>query len=418
MENMTELTRKMFDSATSIRSAQQAARLLLETECFRTLGDILKSYSGCDDPKKLLVDGWMELHPSENRDSVDKKIRNWLSGRTSSISKQDAFQLSLLMGLPLEKADAFLKQACGEGIHWRDPEDIIWSYGILHQKSYAGISAMLDKYHAAPKPAVREEAPDAFTAEVKAKLEPVLSQSEDALLDWLSREQAALGTYRNTAYRLFEQYMNLLESAGQTEEQLEKEREKSRKTVYDADAFADLLKQAGRTDAEIEAILSRKKHAGFDDRITSRDILETYLYRNLVPVSRRNTQKGKNAFSGIQNSLRANWPDETTISKMRKRQLAVTRKVLILLFLATNGSNTEFEEDDEDELLETRDEIFQDIYTRLNLLLQSCGFSMLDPRTPFDWMVLYCICVDDLWDVDQRLTDMLTAMFPGGNENQ
>ncbi len=103
---------------------------------------------------------------------------------------------------------------------------------------------------------------------------------------------------------------------------------------------------------------------------------------------------------------------------MRKKQLNVTRKVLILLFLATNGSNTEFEEDDEDEMLETRDEIFQDGYTRINLLLQSCGFPMLDPRTPFDWMVLYCICVDDLWDVDQRLTDMLMAMFPGGNENQ
>ncbi len=417
MENMTELTRKMFDSATSIRSVEQAAQILLETGCFRTLGDMLRSYSGSDDPKKMLVNGWMELHPSENKDSVDKKVRNWLSGRTSSVSKQDAFQLSLLMGLTLEKTDAFLKQACGEGIHWRAPEDIIWGYGILHQKSYAQICAMLDRYNAVPKPVMKEEAPDAYTADVKAKLEPVLSQSEDALLDWLSQEQAALGTYHNTAYRLFAQYMDLLERAGQTEEQLEREREKSRKTVYDVDAFADLLKQAGRSDAEISAILSRK-HTGFDDRITSRDILETYLYRNLVPVSKRNTQKGKSAFSGIQNSLRANWPDETTVSKMRSRQQAVTRKVLILLFLATNGSNTEFEEDDEDEVLETRDEIFQDIYTRLNLLLQSCGFSMLDPRTPFDWMVLYCICVDDLWDVDQRLTDMLTAMFPGGNENQ
>ncbi len=417
MENMTELTRKMFDSATSIRSVEQAAQVLLETGCFRTLGDTLKSYSGCDDPKKLFVNGWMELHPSENRDSVDKRVRNWLGGRTSSISKQDALQLSVILGLSLDRTDAFLKQVCGEGIHWRNPEEIIWGYGILHQKSYAQICAMLDRYNAVPKPVMKEEAPDAYTADVKAKLEPVLSQSEDALFDWLSQEQAALGTFHNTAYRLFMQYMGLLESAGQTEEQLEEARERSRKTVYDEDAFADLLRQAGRSDAEISAILSRK-HSGFDDRITSRDILETYLYRNLVPVSKRNTKKEKTVFSGIQNSLRSNWPDETTVSKMRSRQQAVTRKVLILLFLATNGSNTEFEEDDEDEVLETRDEIFQDIYTRLNLLLQSCGFSMLDPRTPFDWMVLYCVCVDDLWDVDQRLTDMLTAMFPGGNENQ
>ncbi len=417
MENMTELTRIMFDRVISIRSVEQAAQVLLETGSFRTLGDTLRSFSGCDEPKKLLVNGWMALHPSENRDSVDKKIRNWLGGRICSISKEDAFQISLLLGLTLDRTDTFLKQACGEGIHWRDPEDIIWSYGILHRKSYAEIRGMLAQYDAIPKPGRGEEAADAYTAEVREKLEPVLSQSEDALLNWLSREQAALGTYHNTAYRLFAQCMDLLESAGQTETQLEKARAESRKTFYDVDAFRELLKKAGRSEAEIEAILSRK-HAGFDDRITSRDILETYLYRNLVPIARQDGKKGKNAFSGIQNSIRANWPDETTISKMKKRQLNITRKVLILLFLATNGSNTEYEEDDEDEVLETRDEIFQDIYTRLNLLLQSCGFPMLDPRTPFDWMVLYCICVDDTWDVDQRLTDMLAAMFPGGNENQ
>jgi hypothetical protein len=27
-------------------------------------------------------------------------------------------------------------------------------------------------------------------------------------------------------------------------------------------------------------------------------------------------------------------------------------------------------------------------------------------------MILYCICVDDVWDVDQRLLRMLEALFP------
>lgn len=52
------------------------------------------------------------------------------------------------------------------------PEDIIWGYGILHQKSYGQILAMLDRYGAIPKPAGTKEAPDVFTAEVKEKLEP------------------------------------------------------------------------------------------------------------------------------------------------------------------------------------------------------------------------------------------------------
>ena len=66
----------------------------------------------------------------------------------------------------------------------------------------------------------------------------------------------------------------------------------------------------------------------------------------------------------------------------------------------------------------TRDEIFENIYMRLNQMLSSCGFQTLDPRSPFDWMVLYSICADEFWDVDQRLRDILLAMFPDGNENQ
>jgi len=150
--------------------------------------------------------------------------------------------------------------------------------------------------------------------------------------------------------------------------------------------------------------------------MTSRDILESYMYRQLVPVAKRGEPRDKSAFSAVQRSIRANWPDEVTISKMKSRELEVTRKVLILLFLATDGSESEFEELDEDEDILTRDEIFMNVYTRLNRMLQSCGFQRLDPRSPFDWVVLYCIYVDDLWDVDSRLKDMLQLLFQGENE--
>lgn len=419
MDDMTQLTQEMFDRATSIRSVEQAAQVLLETGCFRTLGDVLRSYARCDDPKEALVHGWMSLHPGDNRESVDKKVRNWLAGRTSSIGKQDAFQICLLLGLSLTQADDFLKRACGEGIHWRDPEDIIWGYGILHCKGYGQICEMQRLYCDMPK--LAEERTEVFTGDVKAKLDPVLAaDDDDALLEWLRREQTSLGRYHNTAYRLFVRYMSLLESAGQTEEQREKARKNSREDPYGQEAFAELLRQTGRSDSEIKAIFAEKKYTGVDEKISSRDILEVYLYRSLVPIAKRGKEKG--LFSGIQNSLRANWPDETTISKMKKRQADVTRKVMILLFLATDGGDTLTAQEDDDEfedaIPQTRDEIFEDIYKRLNLMLRSCGFPMLDPRVPFDWVVLYCICVDDTWDVDQRLADILTAMFPGGNEKQ
>lgn len=378
MENMTELTKKMYNAAMEIQSVAQAAEVLRERGQFRSLGDILRSYAGCENPKALLVDGLMANTPSASRDSVDKKVRNWLSGRTRTVSKQDAFVLSQVLGLDLAKADEFLKLVTGEGIHWRDPEEIIWGYAIANGLSYEKTCALLDRVKTGgrkPKNAPRPT-PGSYTAEVREKLQPLLYGPEEALLAYLDQNSGALGAFHNTAYRLFMQYMELLESGG------------------------------------VEDFLDG------DGKMSAQEILENYMYRRLVPVARREDAKDKNAFSAVQRSIRMNWPDETTISKMKSRELDVSRKVLILLFLATDGSESEYEELDEDEDILTQDEVFQNVYTRLNQMLHACGFQLLDTRGSFDWMILYCICAGDLWDMDQRLREILETLFPEGNENQ
>lgn len=373
---MTELSRQMYENATRVQTVAQASELLKEYGHFRTLGDILRACTGSDNPKQLLVEGILELTPGAVRDSVDRKVRNWLSGRTGTVSKQDAFLLSRVLKLDLEGTDTFLRQVTGEGIHWRNPEDIVWGYGIMHDLPYGQILDLLERAKAvtASGKGRKHGDPKHYTADVKAKLQPTLHRSEEELLLFLQQQAQTLGTFHNTAYRLFMQYMELLESGGQE----------------------DRLEDNGK--------------------MNSRDILEQYLYRQLVPVSKKNEARAKDLFSGVQRSIRLNWPDETAISKMKHRELDVSRKILILLFLATDGSESEYEELDEDEDILTRDEVFQNIYTRLNRMLQACGFQMLDPRGAFDWMVLYCICVDDLWDVDLRLKEMLLAMFPDVQE--
>lgn len=379
MEIMTELSQEMYNTATKVVSVEQAMRVLQQTGNFRTLGDILRSYSGCDNPKKLLVDGLMANTPSANRDSIDKKVRNWLGGRTQTLSKEDAFSLAQIMSLDIRRTDTFLKLVTGEGIHWRDPEDIIWSYCIRSGLSYQRTTELLVRYFERVAQVVYgAPAFDSYTVDVRSDLQSALSDSEEAFLNSLVREyqHGRLGVSHNTAYRLFMHYMQLLALAGQDE--------------FDEDPV--------------------------ETKMSSRDILESYMYRQLVPVAKRGEPKDKSAFSMVQRSIRANWPDEVTISKMKNRELDVTRKVLILLFLATDGSESEFEELDEDEDILTRDEIFQNVYSRLNRMLLSCGFQQLDPRSPFDWMVLYCICVDDLWDVDQRFKDLLQAMFQEGTD--
>ena len=94
--------------------------------------------------------------------------------------------------------------------------------------------------------------------------------------------------------------------------------------------------------------------------------------------------------------------------------------VLSLIFLILDRTpKSEYDEDEEFEEYEedyTRDDAFQDLYTRLNLMLNACGFLQLDPRSAFDWMILFCISSGDLWDSDARIQEMLTQMFPDEDE--
>ena len=92
---------------------------------------------------------------------------------------------------------------------------------------------------------------------------------------------------------------------------------------------------------------------------------------------------------------------------MKKRTEDVTRKTLILLFLATDPG-LGWEDDDYEPDTE---EMFQDLYSRLNDMLVLCGFSPLDPRSPFDWIILYSICVPDMAQTDIRLRTIFRKMF-------
>ena len=456
MENMTEITRKMYESALRMQTVQDAANVLRQTGQFRTMGTVLRAFSGSENPKTMLVDGLMEWNPGAVRENVDKKVRNWLGGKNRSVSKKDAFILSRVLGLSRDRADEFLKMVTGEGIHWRDPEEIVWGYSIVRNLSPARTMELLDRVKAMGKPPKPGTSPESlsYTADVDDRLQPVLEGTEEELLAFLEMNWSQLGSLHNTAYALFTHFMELLEEGHGAEDLESKLEEMTREDRRKKEKDAQSRLETARAEAQKAGVAFKPDVPGAKltiddmdgdtrlyqpDAMTTREVLETYLYRRLVPVAERGAGEKAESFSAIQRSLRMNWPDEFSISKMRKRQLDVTRKVLILLFLATDGSETDYsdetkkkdqkqdetydeyedyedyEEYEEEEEL-TPDQIFRNIRTRMDLMLQSCGFQKLDPRSPFDWMVLYCICIGDLWEADDRLQEMLKEMFPEEQE--
>ncbi|MBQ1255734.1 MAG: hypothetical protein IIX93_00455 [Clostridia bacterium] len=364
MERMTELSRMMFERVKDPMTISQAAALLEEGAKFRSFADKLNAFAYGRDVRSLLTKGLMANHPEAKFDAVDKKVRNWLNGRTQSVSKQDAFELAFVLSLSLEDADRFISMVTEEGIHWRDVKELAYGFALSKGMSFPEANAL---YERMPKEANEADA-DTGTALIKNDILSITDEKE--LVSYVEGACSMLGKFHNTAYSLFMDYMRMLEDAG----------------------IADGLTG--------------------EKSMSVRDILDSYLYRRTVPAGAKGKKEN---LTDAQKFIKADWPDETTLSRMKSRQTDVTRKVLILLFLATNGGDAQedYDYDDDEEL--TRDEIFADAVSRLNLMLSSCGFMKLDPRNRFDWMVMYAMCAEDIFDVDERFSSFLSELYAAGN---
>ena len=365
MDHMTEMSRIMFNRLMDPMNISDAVGLLEEGARFRGFADKINAFSFGRNVRTLLTEGLLENHPESKFDAVDKKVRNWLNGRTQSVSKQDAFELAFILKLSLNDADRFISMVTEEGIHWRDVMELTYGFALSKGMTFKEAQAL---YERMPKTEKETVSASASTSLVKNDVLSISDEAELAL--YIEKMIPQLGKFHNTAYNLFMDYMAMLEDAG----------------IVDG--------------------LSEEK------AMSVRDVLDSYLYRQSVPAGAKGK---KEAMTDAQKFIKADWPDETTLSRMKSRQTDVTRKVLILLFLATNGGDAEAEYDYDDDEELTRDEIFMDAYTRLNLMLSSCGFMKLDPRNRFDWMVMYAMCAQDIFDVDERFSSFLSELYSPGN---
>ena len=374
MKDMTILSREMYEKAIRPGSIKEAAAILREYGQYRSLADVLRAFSTDEKLGRTLSDGLLLWFPETKSEAMSRKIRNWLGGQVQSIRKEDAFAVSRVLHLPLEKTDEFLRMASGEGIHWRDPQEIVWAYAALNDYGPEETKRLLQRLGDFGQLPGAEANPqvDSYTEEVEYILRPSLRGTEDELLEAIKQQWDKLGSAHNMAYVVFTQLTELLEKGY---------------SYFEAE----------RDEAPKE--------------ITAREMLESFLYRRIVPVAQRGSDKGK-GFSALQRSIRENWPDEASLSKMKKRQLEVSRKTLALLFLATDGSGSDYEDLSEQDEALSRDEIFENMYMRMELMLRSCGFAGLDPRQPFDWLVLYCMSAGDSWEIDEKMQSLLENMFP------
>lgn len=438
MENYTKISQEMHDIAVQLKTVEEAAKVLRETGKFRTMKSILQTITGKTELKKYMVDRLVPWNPKIARDSVRKKVDTWLKEQKPVLSKQDTYTLARALDFSLDETDYLLKQITGEGIHWRNPRDIAWCYAIVHQLNYAQVQSLLARVDALGDPAngPMEPTKKEKTEQVREMVIPALKGTEEELLAFLTEVWDVLGKNHNTAFALYSDYMKVLRQGYKTGDYESRLRELSDKEKKILAKETRALRETSRLEAEEKGLVYDPMADPHGQDIlfrpfemASRKILEENLYRKYIPVSSRGDDRREETFSAIQRSIRMYWPDEYAISGMNTRQNDVTRKVLMLLFLATDGGESEFqaqepeipEMDAWDDSWEpapdpTPDEVFSSLETRMDLMLKACGYQQLDPRNPFDWMIIFCISSGDLWETDSLLRQTLQEMFPEAAE--
>ena len=417
-ESYTQLERRLATEGSM--DVDEAVRHLKEDAHIRTFRETM---ARCLDMeladirhlKETLTSLMMKSVPNAKYESIEKSVGNWLNG-TNTISRDSVIKLAYALRMPVERAEVLLIQLCGKAFHWRDPEDIVWIFGLSNGMTYPEVAALSDRLREKALLPKKKKGKDKATVDAPLHKEPVdvmttLVRPEVARLHteleleaFLDQARDQLGGMHNTAYKLFMKYMDILQ--------------------YPADYFP-----ASMTREEIERINKKEKdpkekkerieNSGIpvDKTMPVHDLLVNYMYRDYYNRAKQrgylDTPKEKDKKSEpigrtVIRALMGYWPEETKLSKMRNRTMDVTRTVLILLFLATDGGLT-LDDEEEDDI--DADEAFEDMEMRLNLMLSSCGFPQLDSRAPFDWMVLYCMYADESLFLEEHMSRFLESII-------
>ncbi len=374
---MTDL---MFRMASGGNLTLKEARTRLHEDAYlRPVTETLAKLCGVDPKdsdalKKRVTDLLAQSTPGANRENIGRKVRIWINDKPQYISKKSAVNLVFALGMTLKDAGEALPRLCGESFHWRDPEDIVYLFALERGMSWAETCALQDRM--APLCA-KARSGDAGEMTGNVRNEVSRLKSEEELEAFLGEAAPRLGALHNTAYQLFMGFMDLLKTS------------------------------------DMDDYLSEER------KMTVTEILETYLYRNLIPKGKGGEGKKKGNTGvlkdAIQRDIQQNWPDEFTLARMTSREIDVNRKALILLFMACDGGESDYGDYYSDG---SEDDVFEDSYARLSSMLSDCGFPPLDSRTPFDWMVLYCMAADDTVEIDENITRFLSAIFRDvGKEN-
>lgn len=334
---------------------------LNEGICVRSFYETLNNlYNGQDLQKKLTEELW-KLDKAVKLDSVARKVRDWMKSRYEPQDREDLIKICFILGFNEAKAHTFLSLTTDGGFHLRNPRELVFSYSLRVGKNY---QEAVDFYNGL-KPLDKNSKDKKFVL-TKTILDSYKDVYDDKTFnEFYVENYAALGELHNTAYTRFLYFLNILV--------------KPEVPLYSAS----------------------------EEKYSLKRIVEEYLRMN-VPLDRET-----NNFTNLQRAVKKFWPNTSSLIKMHNRDEDVTRRILLLLYLVTDGA---FAKDDIYNVHNSYDDLtdlqrFDLHYWRLKAMLNDCGMSSINPRNAFDWLILYCLKTGDDEAMSERMQAILNVIF-------
>ena len=329
----------------------------------RPFSDILQGFCPGTDLQTCLFSAFLKDNPDAVPSSVARTIRNWLSGRSRPTDRMELFHIAFALSLTESNADYLLGYCTGCGIHYREGQDAVFAWFLRN----GGTWREAQEFYASlpPQPRLSQLPPDyttgtQLTQELRRSF--LQAHTKEELRACYLRSLESFGSLHLRAYHHFNRFMN------------------------------QLIHPSSPWDGEQEADYSLDA------------VMETYLSLHM-PSGRRRQDLGT-----IRKLIKYNWPSTTRLKNIRLRKEDVPRKLLLILYIVTeNELDDDYRETDEEYI--TMEERLEDHWYSLNAILSDSGMPLLDPRSPFDWLVLYALAADEDESMSERMEQVIDSLF-------
>lgn len=358
--DLTRLSADEYDRLLSGRMTPAMAAEYLKAEriVLRSFGDTLKQLYPADDLSFRLNAAF--LSDKMDRASVNKKVRNWLSGQNRPTNREDIFRIAFALDLSEGQLNFLLGLCTDYGIHYREGRDVVYAWFLRMGYGYSDARTFFDALPPTPR---FDRVPESSTSHLTHELQNAfqLIQTTEELRECYIANLDKFGMLHMRAFSYVEKYLDQL--------------------IHPAAAWGGLREP----DYSLEAVMEQ--------------------YFSLHMPSGKNLS----GYSVVQKLLKHNWPNATSLKNIRARREDVPRKLLLLLYVVTeNVVDGNYNELDEDYI--TIQEKLEDHWWTLNAILTDCGMPLLDPRNPSDWLVLYAISAEDE-PMSERMEQVIEHMF-------